>query len=73
MANYFFSLSSTSKLVKSAAPGAYTPESILKTRELAEDLIKEIAKSARELATNAGKKRVTDNEIKLAAKYFLKN
>jgi histone H3/H4 len=73
MANSFFSLSSVSNLLKKAAPGAYTPESVLKAREIAEDTTKEIAKIARELANNAGKKRVTENEIKLAAKYFLKN
>jgi histone H3/H4 len=59
--------------MKTAAPGAYTPESLIKAREITEDLIKNLATSAREIANNAGKKRVTDEEIKLAAKYLIKS
>jgi histone H3/H4 len=66
------SASAIARLLKSSGPGAYTPESILKTREILEDLTKQIGISARELANNSKKKRITEEEIKMAAKYLLK-
>lgn len=66
------SLNSIKLLLKEGGPGKYTPESIAKAREIIEDLTKQIGTTARELANNAGKKRVTEEEIKLATKFYIK-
>lgn len=60
------------KLLKQHAPGAYTPEATTKAIEITEDIIRQIAKHARELTELQNKKRVTDKEIKIAAKYLTK-
>lgn len=59
-------------LLKDGGPGAYTPESVKRTIELTEDLIRKIGMTSRRLADNAEKKRVTEAEIKLAAEFLLK-
>jgi histone H3/H4 len=72
MSKSFISLNGVSQALKTASPGAYTPDSIKKAREVAEDLLKNLAQTSRMLADNAGRKRVTDDEIKMAAKFLLK-
>ena len=73
MAKSFISLNSVTQAMKTASPGAYTPESIHRAREIAEDILKNLAKTSRELAEHAGRKRVTEEEIKMAAKFLLKS
>jgi histone H3/H4 len=73
MPKSFISLNSVSQTLKLASPGAYTPESVLRARETAEDLVKHLAITAREIATHAGRKRVTEEEIKMAARFLLKS
>lgn len=68
--SFFISLNSVSKVMKTSSPGDYTKESIVRARELTEDITKQIAKGAREIAQNAGKKRVTEEEIKMSAKFL---
>ena len=65
-------ISTIATLLKEGGAGAYTPESIKKTQEIIEDLTKNIGKMAREMAVTGNKKRVTEEEIKLAAKYLIK-
>jgi histone H3/H4 len=40
---------------------------VLKARELAEDYVKRLGVTSRKLAENGGRKRVTEEEVKLAA------
>lgn len=72
MAKSFFSISATRTALKEAAPGEYTTDAVEKARELAQDYVKELAVAARQITTNAGRKRVTADEIKMARKFLLK-
>lgn len=72
MTNSFIHLRSLRRGLKEASPGDFTPDSIAKTQEITQDLVKSLAQTARLFATNAGRKRVTDEDIKMAAKFLLK-
>lgn len=73
MTNSFISINSLRKGLKEASPGAFTPDSIKKTQEVTQDLVKSLARTSRLFADTAGRKRVTDEDIKMAAKFLLKS
>ena len=60
------------RLLKQAAPGAYTPESVEKAQDITDDFIRTIAKTSRALAKMRGRKRVTKEDIENARKIILK-
>lgn len=72
MAKSFISERSVRLALKDASPGAFTPDSVLRAREVAEDLVRDLARESRSLAEHAGRKRVTAEEVKMAARYLLK-
>jgi histone H3/H4 len=68
----FFSSRSVRRALLDASPGHFTKDAVTELQTILEETVLKIVPDAREIASMAGKRRVTMHEIRLASKKYIK-